>query len=317
MLSCRVVGFSDKASGGRIRWCTGMTADRKSPIKAWAVRLSDEPIADPQLDLFGRWPLAQEIARRLLTLPGDTAHVIVVSGSWGSGKTSFLYLLRRAIECHSAEAISTTHSGGTPSHAASRADNAIVTCWYNPWWHSQADDVVLRLLTTMAATLARSESSLAQEVGRTLEEMARLMAPIAPVANLLMGAPVLTLTTKSASWIARLIKRLPTEKEASELSLYELSKDVRNRITKWGERENGRLIVFIDDVDRLQSSEIRDVVRAVRAVLGFPRTTFVLCMDRQRTVEALVREFAGRHRAHDEALRDANGSVSFTKDFGG
>lgn len=48
-----------------------------------------------------------------------------------------------------------------------------------------------------------------------------------------------------------------------------------------------RLVVVLDDVDRLRPDEIRDMVRLVRVVGDFPNTVYIMACDRGYVEECL------------------------------
>lgn len=50
----------------------------------------------------------------------------------------------------------------------------------------------------------------------------------------------------------------------------------------------GRIVVFVDDIDRLSQQEIRDLFRLVRLTGSFPNIVYVLCFDRAVVETALT-----------------------------
>jgi KAP-like P-loop domain-containing protein len=48
-----------------------------------------------------------------------------------------------------------------------------------------------------------------------------------------------------------------------------------------------RVVIMMDDIDRLDKSEIQTVFRLVKLLADFPNTTYVLCFDDKRVAEAL------------------------------
>ncbi|MDQ3053375.1 MAG: KAP family NTPase [Actinomycetota bacterium] len=54
-------------------------------------------------------------------------------------------------------------------------------------------------------------------------------------------------------------------------------------------------VVVIDDIDRLESSEIRDIFKLVRLTASFPNVVYLLAFDRARVEDALSQSgFDGR-----------------------
>ena len=50
---------------------------------------------------------------------------------------------------------------------------------------------------------------------------------------------------------------------------------------------NKKIIVVIDDIDRLTSSQIRDIFQLVKQVADFPNIVYVLVMDKEVVCSAL------------------------------
>ena len=59
-----------------------------------------------------------------------------------------------------------------------------------------------------------------------------------------------------------------------------------------------RIIVFIDDVDRLEPGEIVEVLRLVRSVADFPNVVYVLCYDPEVVAKAISRETGADGQAY-------------------
>ena len=63
-----------------------------------------------------------------------------------------------------------------------------------------------------------------------------------------------------------------------------------------------RLVIVVDDVDRLRPDEVLDIVRLVRLVGDFPNTLYLLAFDRRRVEECLGEGNAERGRAYLEKI---------------
>ncbi|MBA3376654.1 MAG: hypothetical protein H0U00_12745 [Actinobacteria bacterium] len=61
----------------------------------------------------------------------------------------------------------------------------------------------------------------------------------------------------------------------------------------------GRIVVFVDDLDRVTDDEIQEIVRLVKLVGDLPRITYVLAFDRDRVEQAL-----GASETDDERARE-------------
>lgn len=60
------------------------------------------------------------------------------------------------------------------------------------------------------------------------------------------------------------------------------------------------IVVLIDELDRVESEEIRTVAQLVRSVADFPGVSYLLAYDRERVAQALGGENAERGQAYLE-----------------
>lgn len=106
---------------------------------------SDNPIQQPGQDLLGRAALAQSFVRQVLMLDRSEGLVVGILGAWGSGKTSFINLVRRELE----------HDETTVLD-------------FNPWMFSGTEQLVDHFFIELAAQL-KTRPDLSQ-VGEALED---------------------------------------------------------------------------------------------------------------------------------------------------
>jgi hypothetical protein len=143
---------------------------------------------------------------------------------------------------------------------------------FDPWLFSTSEELVSRFLREVSAQLhgERRLRSLATTIG----EYAQILAPIGAMAAGPWAAPA---TASIGSILKRWkSRRVPVSAEAQR-------DIIRGELAKLDKR----LVVLIDDLDRLQPGEVRDVVRLVKLVGEFPNTTYVLAYDEARVAEAL------------------------------
>jgi predicted KAP-like P-loop ATPase len=210
---------------------------------------ADRPIVSPAEDLLDRMPLAQVLATQATAQLGH-GFVMGVAGPWGSGKTSLLELITRGI---------------------SESETGYVVR-FDPWLFSSSEELVLRFLREVQAQLGRTGKL--GEVAAQIGEYAQILAPV----SALVGVPWLA---APLSIPARALRR--RQKKQAEVSAQQQREKVA---TVLGSLDR-RLVVVIDDLDRLTPEEVRDVVRLVKLVADFPNTTYVLAYDQQRVACAL------------------------------
>jgi hypothetical protein len=210
---------------------------------------ADRPISHAEDDLLERAALGRVLAAQATSQVGH-GFVIGVSGPWGSGKTSLLNLMAsEVIESESGYVVR-----------------------FDPWLFSSSEELVLRFLREISAQLGR-DGRLGDAALR-IGEYAQILAPIGALA----GAPWLAPPLAASGALAR--RRRKTRADVS-------AQDQRERVADALRRLDRRLVVLIDDLDRLQADEVRDVMRLVKLVGDFPNTTYVLAYDHVRIAQAL------------------------------
>jgi type II secretory pathway predicted ATPase ExeA len=210
----------------------------------------DQPISRPQDDLLDRTPLARALAVQAISQPQGHGFVMGVSGPWGSGKTSLLNLMADAIV----------------------EDSSGYVVRFDPWMFSSSEELVTRFLRELSAQMVRERKLV--EVASRIADYAQILAPLTVVAPAPWLAPVVAASRRATGWWRRKKTIVSAERQRDM---------VRDALTTL---DRG-LVVLIDDVDRLQAQELRDIVRLVKLVGDFPNTTYVLAYDQQRVARAL------------------------------
>ncbi|HSZ04897.1 MAG TPA: P-loop NTPase fold protein [Solirubrobacteraceae bacterium] len=210
---------------------------------------SDNPIKRAEEDLLNRGSLAQVIASTASAQPGAQGLVIGLTGSWGSGKTSLLNLAAERIE----------------------GEDSGIMLRFDPWLFSSSEELVLRFLREIYAQLRPQRRT--RKLAQTIGDYAQILAPL--------GAAALPWASPATLSVAALARRL---KDRGRTVSTEAQRDaIKSELNKL-ER---RLVVLIDDLDRLAPEEIRDVVRLVKLVGDFPNTSYLLAYDERRVAAAL------------------------------
>lgn len=135
---------------------------------------------------------------------------------------------------------------------------------FNPWWFSGSQDLTARFFSALETTLQRARSLKARRAALKLRAFfGRLEKIPIPYGDYLSAAARLVIPGE---------KTLDESKAEVEKTLSALSR---------------RVVVLIDDVDRLTAEEIRQMFRLLKAVADFPNTAYVIAFDRDVVVAAL------------------------------
>ncbi len=196
----------------------------------------DHPIASSDDDLLGWAERAESFAREILSLDTSRGLTAAVVGPWGSGKTSFINLMRPEFE---------------------KSD--VIMLDFNPWLFNDADDLVTRLLGELATVLGLGADNSARKALRDY-------------ANMLSGEIGAVASAASLAWAPRTISQ---QRETVEEHLWQAGR---------------RIVVVVDDVDRLSVVEVQAIFKCVRLTGAFTNIIYIVAFDRDRTARALADE---------------------------
>jgi len=150
-----------------------------------------------------------------------------------------------------------------------RRDPSVILVDYNPWFFEGSTEALTRsFFDTLAVSLEKTRLFSRERIGRALERYAEAVPKV--------GKP-----------LAAFGKVLATE---------HLEK-ARDRIGEVLRRNGKRVIIFIDDIDRLDRKEIQTLFKLVRLSGDFPYTSYVLAFDDEVVAEALGEAYGGHAKA--------------------
>jgi hypothetical protein len=208
----------------------------------------DIPIEKEAEDALGRAASAKAFARQVIALDASRGLVVGVLGPWGSGKTSFINLSRPEF----------AHAG-------------VQIFDFNPWLFSGAEQLVDFFFGELGAWLKLRKGL--GDIARDLTEYGAALGGFAwlPVAGPWVGR---------ASALLKLIRGiLGTPKSGVRARRTKLE----SALAKIGKP----ILVVLDDVDRLTTTEIKHVFRLVRLTGSFPNIIYLVALDRYRVEAAL------------------------------
>lgn len=209
----------------------------------------DNPVKEVADDLLGRAQSAQAFGRQVLDQDASEGVVVGILGPWGSGKTSFFNLARPVFES---------------------ADVPILE--FNPWMFSGAQQLVESFFTELGAQL------------RLHPGLATLGDELADYGEMFSGFGWLPVV---GSWFERVRLLIKIVGEVSKHRKEGIGAR-RNKIEKALSKLPKPIVIFLDDIDRLPTAEVRDIFKLVRLTASFPNLIYVLAFDRLRVEQALI-----------------------------
>jgi KAP family P-loop domain len=149
--------------------------------------------------------------------------------------------------------------------------NSVPVLDFNPWMFSGAEQLVQSFFSELSAQL-KLKPGLA-EVGKGLEEYGDIFSN-------LTWLPVIGPWIERGQDVAKLLGGVLQRKKEGVAGQ-------RAKVDKALRALSHPIVVVLDDIDRLNTSEIRDIFRLVRLTANFPNIIYVLAFDRKRVEDAL------------------------------
>lgn len=230
---------------------------------------ADRPLVDRVHDELGLADVADAVAAKLIALQPEDGIVIGLQSPWGMGKSTFLNFLSEKLE----------------------VQPGMIIVRFAPWLVDDRNALLHELFSEMSHALEKSEARHAKrwdiEESRNRRITAQRLRQFTRLAERLKSLPY----TPHLSWTKDLFN-LPILREIGATFSFIIStaasikpkdetlREVRADIASRLRLLNRKIVVIVDDVDRLDVEESREVFRLVRAVADFPNVTYIVAFDR-------------------------------------
>lgn len=219
--------------------------------------MPDCPIDNIKDDKLRRAPLAKKVAELIANFQGKESFVIGIEGVWGSGKTSFINLALKEI----------------------KDDPNLIFINFNPWNFSGQNELITDFFSTLIAKI----SPLVLDKNK-LKKVKSIVSKLTKKSELAIS-PEVTAFWGLVNFKANDLFKLKGEERTLE--------EERGDIDSLFGQLNKKVVIVIDDIDRLDKEETRLVMKLVKMTANFPNTVFVLCYDREKVAEKLNMEGSG------------------------
>ncbi|WET03912.1 P-loop NTPase fold protein [Flavobacterium sp. YJ01] len=214
----------------------------------------DSPISDTAEDELDYSEIVKKLKEVLIGQTSDKSFTIGLVGPWGNGKSSIIKMVKSEIE----PKISFFERILAYLKFSNNKDLIVIN--FMPYLNHKEEDIISEFFTSLSKELSKFNGKLANQI---LEYSKRLT-------NIYKENKLIELFENISSKSA----------DTPSKHLYD---QINIRLKEVGKK----IIVFIDDLDRLNENEILEVLKLIRNTADFNNTIFVVAMDKDYVINRL------------------------------
>lgn len=197
------------------------------------------------------------------------------------GYNSFAYQLAKTISHMSSEGtVLSIHgpwgSGKTSvlnlvqHHLKQEQDSQVIVVSFNPWWFSGQEDLTIRFFAALKAALNQADAG---DLANLLLDFADLVSEV------------------DVPWYVKIGYRLISQFKKKCIEKYALIDQKRKTLENALRKQKKKILIIIDDIDRLTKDEISQIFKLVKSVANFPNVIYLLAFDESVVAHALKEQF--------------------------
>ncbi len=213
----------------------------------------DYPIHSKEEDKLKRAPIAGSIANLISDFKGTESFVIGIEGSWGSGKTSLINLILENL------------------------GRNVIRFTFNPWNFSSELKLLEDFFKSFGEALKSKEKDTHEDQKALYSQIEDYLKAIKPVVELNWQPEI-------SAGIFKVSLGSIQKSIFAKGSLEKLRSEIDDNLKDL----NKKIVVVIDDIDRLDPVETKLIFKLVKLTANFPNTIFLLAYDRSRVEERLT-----------------------------
>ena len=218
---------------------------------------SDKAIESSEQDLLGRVTFSKQLGEAIYKYDGKDGLVLGVFGKWGTGKTSILNMVVNEI-----------------NYLSDNDDDSPIIVNFSPWNYTDKDNLISLFFRVLKNRLDMDKyEETRKKIGKALTDYSDALDALA-------------LVPMVGSGLATILKTIAKAQGAELSKDVDIDKTKENLVSVLGDT-NQKIVVIIDDIDRLTNTQIRDIFQLVKQVGNFPNIIYVLSMDREVVCRAL------------------------------
>ncbi len=223
---------------------------------------NEQPIKTREEDFLNRKYFADHISNAIINYEDKNNDSLTIGlyGKWGSGKTSLINMAVESLE---------------------KNDNIIIVT-FEPWLFSDTNQLISSFFKEFSQKINYNayKSEDMKSLGSKLEVYASFFEPLG-----LIPEPSVAIFGKAFSfslgWAGKISKKIG---ESYDKDLSTIKKEIEEQLHKLDKK----ILIIIDDIDRLNNTEIKQIFQLIKSLGNFSNTIYLSSMDKDVIVNALA-----------------------------
>lgn len=214
------------------------------------------------VDEFGRRSFAHRVADVLVQQPLGDCLVVSISGEWGAGKSTTMGFVKERLSevpCRVLE--------------------------FNPWRFPGEDKLLFALFDGLVKAIDL-DGSVLTGWQRVVAGAEHAIEPVAS-AGALVSEAQMPGTGRSTGNILKSVGNF------FRTQLLAGVEKVREQAIAFLEKEKMRVVVLMDDLDRLETDDLMALLRIIKLVADLPNTSFIIAMDEDHVARTIGKRIGG------------------------
>ena len=213
---------------------------------------NDTPINSVEEDFLNRKEFISQIKNIIEKYNNENSLTIGLEGSWGSGKTSFINLLVNELEKEKIKIVN-----------------------FNPWNYSEGQNIQEVFFNELISQIEKQDTKF--KIREKIKKYQYLLSPALNITSALVQTATLLPINTIKNEIS---KKLFNYESPSILEL-------KNSLNKDLAGLDYKILVIIDDIDRLTDDNIRKIFNLTASIANFDNIIYILAYDKNIVVKAL------------------------------
>ncbi len=253
----------------------------------------DQAIDKYEDDLLGRQNFVKNLAKSIEQYSGKDSFVIGLYGEWGTGKTSIINMLVDYLQ--------------DPKNQTSQEHyKSPIIVKFNPWYFSGQEHLIRQFFSVLSSNLDSSIKKMGQElndglnnVGKSMKKFAEILEPVNKFVIPFIPVPLLGETTEGLQKLMDSVSSaIIGDGEESSIDPIKLKENISEQLRDIDKK----ILIIIDDIDRLNKNEIKQIFQLVKSLADFPNTIYLLSFSPEVVTQSLEEVQGGDSRKYLEKI---------------